>query len=545
MQPVARLVRSITLLLLLSSGALLAADPTPAPKSQDPLNRDTPQSSVLSFLEACHAKNYAKARRYLDLRSLKDADRAKQGPQLAEQLELVLDADPRFDVASLSREKDGETDDDLPRDTDLVDTFTVDGKPQQLKLEHTTLKSGLQVWLFAPDALGMIPKLAAMSTGSPIDKYLPPPLVNWKLIDTSLWRWIAMVLLAIVLALFSRWISRLALLIADTLLGRTRFRVDQGVLRSFAGPFQLLLPVALFRAAFPALGLSALLRLALQHACQLLLGFATAWLCFRVVDVAASGVRSFSTARKRSLPQSTLSLVSKILKVAVVIFAVTTVLAAWGYNTSAILAGLGVGGIAIALAAQKTIENLFGGVAVISDRPVRIGDTCKFGDRSGTVEDIGLRSTRLRTADRTLVTVPNGVFAAMTLENFDQRDKMLFHITLNLRRDTTPQQVRTVLESVGRTLAQDPKIQKGAMPVRFIGLGTYSLDLEVFAYVLTRDGDEFLKIQQELLLTILDEVAAAGTALALPTQASVTYSPIERQPAAERAEPEAANNGRH
>ncbi len=103
---------------------------------------------------------------------------------------------------------------------------------------------------------------------------------------------------------------------------------------------------------------------------------------------------------------------------------------AWGYNTTTLLAGLGIGGVALALASQKTIENLFGSVAVISDRPVSVGDFCKFGSSMGTVEDIGLRSTRIRTLDRTLVTVPNGSFSTMTLENFDRRDKTLFHVTL-------------------------------------------------------------------------------------------------------------------
>ena len=167
-------------------------------------------------------------------------------------------------------------------------------------------------------------------------------------------------------------------------------------------------------------------------------------------------------------------------------------------------------------------------MAVISDRPVKVGDYCKFGSGSGTVEDIGLQSTRIRTINRTLVTVPNGAFSAMTLKNFSRVDKTLFHITLNLLRDTTPEQVRAVLESVGTTLRIHPKIETGAMPVRFVGIGGYCLDLEVFACVLTTDGDEFLKIQQELLLTILEEVAAAGTALALPTQASVDYA-IARQ----------------
>src|SRR5262249_27985445 len=155
----------------------------------------------------------------------------------------------------------------------------------------------------------------------------------------------------------------------------------------------------------------------------------------------------------------------------------TAVIGSWGYNTSTILAGLGIGGIAIALAAQKTIENLFGGVAVVSDKPVTVGDFCKFGDRVGTVEDIRLRSTRIRTLDRTVVSVPNSEFSSMVLENYSKRDKVWFHPTLNLRRDTTPNQVRNILESIRSILADHPKVETGTLPVRFIGAGSYSLDI--------------------------------------------------------------------
>jgi len=185
---------------------------------------------------------------------------------------------------------------------------------------------------------------------------------------------------------------------------------------------------------------------------------------------------------------------------------VAAILSDWGYNAATILAGLGVGGLAIALAAPNTIENLFGGVAVISDRPVSVGDLCRFGDRVGTVEDIGLRSTRIRTLDRTLVTIPNAEFSAMTLENLSKRDKIWFHFVLNLRRDTTPDQVRTLLEYITRTLREHPKVETGPLPVRFIGVGAYSLDLELFAYVLTRNMDDFLRIQQELILWVLEAV---------------------------------------
>jgi MscS family membrane protein len=222
-----------------------------------------------------------------------------------------------------------------------------------------------------------------------------------------------------------------------------------------------------------------------------------------------------------------LPLASRVLKITIITVTATALLSNWGYNTGAILAGLGVGGVALALAAQKTVENLFGGVAVITDRPVTIGDFCRFGDQVGTVEDIGLRSTRIRTLNRTLLTVPNGQFSSMPLENFSKRDKMWFHLMLNLRRDTTSDQVRTLLESITKSLRQNPKVETGPLPVRFVGVGTYSLDLEVFAYVLTRDGDEFMRIQQELFLWILDEVEAVGTGLAVPTQA---YYSIARTP---------------
>jgi MscS family membrane protein len=183
-----------------------------------------------------------------------------------------------------------------------------------------------------------------------------------------------------------------------------------------------------------------------------------------------------------------------------------------------------VGGLAVALAAQQTIENLFGGVAVISDRPVLVGDACRFGDRTGTVEDIGLRSTRIRTLDRTLVTVPNAQFSSMTLENLSRRDKIWFHPRLSLTRDTSPAQIRQLLDSISSLLDSNPKVDSGNSSVSFAAVGAYSLDLDVSAYILTSEDGEFSRIQQELLLRILEAVEAVGTRLAIPTQASINYN---------------------
>jgi MscS family membrane protein len=478
---------------------------------------------VNSFLEACRSKDYDRAWRYLDLRKLPPEQRLKQGPQLAQELFRVLESNAQFDVAALSREPEGDSKDGLPADRERVASFVLRGKTAELQLERDTLGSGLSIWLFSPDSVDLIPRLAQATRESPMDRVLPEWLVTWSLLDTSLWRWIALLLLALVLAALSKLLCRLALSLVRPVLQRLAPRVPWEGSEAVVGPLQLLLSVGLFRAAMEAIDPSVSLRLCLGRTLAALPFAGLAWLCVNLVDIGMTHVHRVLRDKHQTFAYSVLPLTARVLKVAVFVFAIISVLGNWGYNTRTLLAGLGIGGVAIALAAQKTIENLFGGVAVISDRPVYVGDSCKFGDSAGTVEDIGLRSTRLRTADRTLVVIPNSQFSSMTLENFSRRDKMLFHPVLNLRRDTTPSQVRAILAAIQRMLKENPKVEAADLAVRFVGVGTYSLDVEVFAYILTLDGNEFLRIQQELLLGVLDAVAAAGTALALPTQASIVY----------------------
>jgi MscS family membrane protein len=182
------------------------------------------------------------------------------------------------------------------------------------------------------------------------------------------------------------------------------------------------------------------------------------------------------------------------------------------------VAGLGVGGIAVALAAQKTVENLFGGLTLIADQPVKVGDFCRFGEQVGTVERIGLRSTRVRTLDRTVVSIPNAEFANLKLENFADRDRIWLKVNLGLRYETTPDQLRHVLVHLRELLHAHPRIDPDPARVRFVGFGANSLDLEVYAYVRTRDYDEFLAVREDLYLRMMDVVAASGTAFAFPSQ---------------------------
>jgi MscS family membrane protein len=500
------------LAVILLAGVLRAQ--APVPEMKDALGRSTPQESVFQFLEACHARDYSKALHYLDLRRMRPTERAKNGPELARELEDLLDDTP-FDITMLSRDPEGDQSDGLSATRDRLDTVRVDGQTLDLQLERVELQPGFHVWLVSADSVAMIPKAHQLVAETPFEKKLPQRLVTFEIFDTPVWRWIALVTMALALWIVAGFLSRALLAVMRRVVSAPAFR----------GPLRICLAAAGFRAAMQIAPPSTLPRLFIERALELIFVLAAAWAGAAVVDLIAERWHSRLDPRAQAVTYSVLPLGRQVLKLSLFLVAILSVLSVWGYNTSTILAGLGVGGLAIALAAQKTIENLFGGLSVIGDRPVLVGDVCRFGDRTGTVTHIGLRSTRIRTPERTIISVPNGQFSSMALENISERDKIWFHPTLNLRRDTTSDQLLRVLSSFREILTHHPKVEAGKIPVRFVGVGPYSLDIEVVVYVTTSDYDEFLALQQELLLKMLQAVEQAGTALAVPLQESFELQP--------------------
>jgi MscS family membrane protein len=201
------------------------------------------------------------------------------------------------------------------------------------------------------------------------------------------------------------------------------------------------------------------------------------------------------------------------LKIFIALVALIAALQNFGFNVTGLIAGLGVGGLAIALAAQKTVENLFGSVSLVADEPVRIGDVCRFGDTVGTVEDIGLRSTRVRTVDRTLVTVPNAQFSTLALENLSRRDRIPVRATLTLPQGTSAERVRAVLSQLREMAVAQPKVHGPSTRARFVRMESKGLEIELLAYVQTTQWDEFVDIREQILLHALEVVGATGGAL--------------------------------
>lgn len=195
-----------------------------------------------------------------------------------------------------------------------------------------------------------------------------------------------------------------------------------------------------------------------------------------------------------------------------------------GVPVYGLVAGAGVGGVAIALAARSTLENFLGTLNLFADRPVRVGDLCSYGEdstgllRIGTIEEIGLRSTSIRGLDRTITTIPNAEFSNTQIINLSKRNHMLLKMKIGLRLDTTTDQLQVVLTRLREMLLAHPRITEDPARVRAIGIGKYSIDLEIHSYVNTADWNEFLAIQEDVILRIMNITDEAGTAFAYPSQ---------------------------
>ena len=271
--------------------------------------------------------------------------------------------------------------------------------------------------------------------------------------------------------------------------------------------------VIVFRIAESFFEPSALGRLFIGRGLLLLVVWSNASCLVNLVELFLTRIDSLLDPRQRQVSHSLLYLARRVTKAVIIIFAGVFVLDNWGYPMTTIIAGLGVSGIAVALAAQSTIANVFGGVSVIGDHPVMVGDFGKFGDLIGTVEDIGMRSTRIRTLNRTVVSVPNNSFSALNLENYSVRDKMLFNPTLQVKRATPQDQVRHCMTALAEMIEKNKLVQVGPSPIRISGLTSASYAIEIFAYVLTADSDQFYKIEADLFLSINDVITAANIEL--------------------------------
>ena len=416
--------------------AAFAAGPIAAQEEADAPQRPrgTPREAVESFLDACRAGDFEGAATLLDLRHVPEAERSSEGPTLARRLDVVMEQTRSVDVDALSDEPEGAQGDGLDEDFERIGKVAASSGEVSLMLRRS---GEPPQWRFAPATVRRIPQLHEEFGLGPLAELLPGRFLQSRFLELRLWQWIAILALILVAWLLSWVTARLVYSLLRPVAGLTKSELDDKFLERAMGPLRLMAGLGLFSLGAVLLRLSEPARDFLHGAQRGVLIVALAWLFMRLVDIVALLLHARLERSGRTAALTVLPLGEKTVKVLVLGLSLLILLQNLGLNITGLIAGLGVGGLAVALAAQKTVENLFGGVSLIVDQPVRVGDLCRYGDKLGTVEDIGLRSTRIRSLDRTLVTVPNGAFSSMQLETFAARDRILFNPTLGLRRDTS------------------------------------------------------------------------------------------------------------
>jgi MscS family membrane protein len=385
-------------------------------------------------------------------------------------------------------------------------------------LQRVPRADGERIWKVSSATIDAVPRLYDEFGYGQLGEILPQFFFEVRFLEIQLWQWLGLFVLLTLAALLS-WLGTVVIVrIVTPILKRSGGAVDVAMVHHVLTPFRVGAMVLLFSAFRNVLKLAKPVDLSLDAIEMALLIIAATWILLRGVDAIGDRIAGRLATRGQFGVMPLVRPARRGVKLLVVLFASIVALDNFGFNVTALVAGLGVGGIAVALAAQKSLENLFGAITLFSDQPVRVGDFCGFDGRVGTVEEIGLRSTRIRTNDRTIVAIPNADFAGMKLENYSARDKIWYHPTIGLRYETTPEQIRYILVEVRRMLYAHPRVDPDPARIRFVSFGAYSLDFEIFAYVRTRDFGEFLEIAEDLNLRVMDIVAEAGTGFAFPSQ---------------------------
>jgi len=479
----------------------------------DPLGRTTPSGTMLGFLQAAQAKDYGIAAQYLQM---SPARRQVEGEQMATKLKVVLDNAFTGRFKNFTQ-PEGIPQEGVPLGRQKLGTMASGDVETDLDLVRVSDPSAGKIWLISADTLAKVPELYDQVQARHVESRLPNVLVKHEFAGMPLWQFLAL-LIALTIAATLGWLVLALLEIPLHWWARRRGQSDVAYWQSVSGPAWLLTGTLIHQVFASYLHLPLLARHYYFQITTIALIISATWIFWRVVQWSLHRVRYRSLARGRAGTASLMLLGERILKAVIFIAGVLAVLSNLGFNMSTALAGLGIGGIAIGFGAQKTIENLFGGVSVLGDEVFRVGDVCRFGDRTGVVEDIGLRSTRIRTDERTLVAIPNGTVATINLENLSRRDKILFKTNLGLRPETKADHLRFVLAEVRRLLYSHPKVETKTVRVRLTDIAGSSLSVEVFSYILTRDFNEFAAIREDLLLRMLDVMEDSGGGLALPSQ---------------------------
>jgi MscS family membrane protein len=523
-----RLLSSLLLLLVflikpeIVSAQLLGAGKSTTEETakvpEDSLGRRTPQGTVNGFIKAIGDQNYLRASQYFVLSKRlyrKTAERIR----IAKTFQQLLDQGGNLSPSSIISNKEiGRTDDDLATGVDHVGSITTGKSVIELYVENQSDDSQPALWLFSAETVESI--LSADITGEKtfLDRVLPTVLKERKLGNVPIGHWTVVVIMTVLSYLLSRLLVFLIGLLVQKVWKKAATEQGNAIIEALTLPLHMYLTVILFVAFTQRMGISIIVRQRFSIIIITISILAFLILLWRMTDFVSMFARSRMSRKGRISAISAILFLSRTTKVAIVVIGVIALLGIIGVDVTAGLAALGIGGIALALGAQKTIENFVGSVSLIADQPLRVGDYCRVDDIKGTVESIGMRSTTLRTAARSIVTIPNGQLSASKIENYAHRDRFIFNPIFNFRMETSPDQMRYLLVELRSLLYAHPAVLNSTPTVRFTGITADALKVEITAYIQAINVETSQEVQEDLLLRMMDIIEKSGTSLAYPSQ---------------------------
>lgn len=491
--------------------------PSDASEAPDLYARQTPRSTITALLSAISAEEASYIGAYFDIEELS----AEEAAYFKLALQSALDTGGNlYPFQELSTLATGSLSDGLDPSLEAVGTLA--GGQTRFLLVRTEDGQGRLVWKVSRETLLSLPTVIEQETEEPASSGTTVTAITeeqgsaLRIAGVSLREW---ALLFFYLAATLGSVGAGAWLILWAL--RQVLARENAVYRFFnAGlpPLALLIGISLFRLGSETAEISIVGRQLVLRYLGIVAPVALAWFLLRLIDGVTGWLTGRMEVRRRLQSASLVSLTRRVLKVAIFIVAALLILDTLGLDVNNWLAALGIGGLALALGAQKTIENLVGTVTVLLDRPIQVGDFCKVGDVLGTVEDIGIRSTRIRTLARTLVTIPNGDFSSRQIENYSSRDQIFLNETINLEYALSSDELTAAISAVEGLLLAHEDVAQDPCYVTLHRFGPATLQLSIFAYLLTNDYFEALAVKQTVLLAIYKELERIGVTIALPTQ---------------------------
>lgn len=485
---------------------------------------DSPRACVLRFHDLGLRGRWVEAARYLDV----PPAAAAEGPRLARELSEVIDAHFGWDLDDLSGDPQGDVDDGLPPRVDEVGEVPVARATYSaVRVQRRELGDGAR-WVFTRATVLRVGGWYDQLEGRWAREHLPASLNARSSHDLRRWQWMALPLLAALALAVGRIVAGAARRAIDRIAGRVAVVNDATVGERAVGPVTWLAAALAARPALEVLSLSRDAEEFVLSGQRAILFASMFWALWRAIELFGRAANDTVWAREHPASVTIVPLGVKVARVVVGAVAIVAVLSALGYPVASLLAGLGIGGLALALAAQKTGEHLFGTVAIGFDQPFRLGDWIKVDDHEGTVEAVGLRSTRIRTLDRTVISIPNGKLADMRTETVSARDRYRVHATLGLEHGTSSATLRAVIDGARAMLAAHPRAHTDAPWVFLRRIGDSSLDVEVSAWFEADGYEDFLAIRSDVLMRLLEVVEARGARLAFPTRTVHVATPHEK-----------------